>query len=84
MEQLPPLGDARGLLTPRGIRSEPDVFPQQGETERCCAQRAEILAGSRRNWVILSSRGVFWGGCTADSIPRWQGALQDGLSLLVV
>lgn len=31
MEQLPPLGDARGLLTPRGIRSEPDVFPQQAE-----------------------------------------------------
>lgn len=31
MEQLAPLGDAGGLLTPRGICSEHDVFPQQAE-----------------------------------------------------
>lgn len=42
------------------------------QTERCCARSPENLAESRRNWVILSSRGVFWCGCMADSIPGWQ------------
>lgn len=53
MEQLAPLGDAAGLLTPARIRSSPDVFPQQAE------RLSDAALAALKIWQRAGETGLF-------------------------
>lgn len=53
MEQLAPLGDAGTLLTPAGICSVPDVFPQQAE------RLSDAALPALKFWQRTGESGLF-------------------------
>lgn len=76
MEQLAPLGDAGGFLTPGRVCSSPDACPHQADrAARCCIRGSENLAERREKWGSLSSRGVFWGRLAGKLHPWFAGVL---------